>query len=425
MRQLWEKLILLSLSLAVIVCQSGRGADAKSGQNADRVEEYIEKMAAQDYAGRHYHQKLVEMGEPAVPALIEALDHGVPRVRYWAVAALAKIGDDRAVEPVIKCLEDADPTVRAVTCWHLRTWIERHKVVDSLVRMLGDSEEKVQKWAYRALSDTWEGSPAVRRSIMDLLDADAAVPRGWAFRIAREKEYTKAVPVLQQMVEDPEEEVRYSTVRALAAIRGEKALPVVKTALKEDGSSLVRAGAVYELRRWFDRPEVKNLVLETLDDTAPYVRGWAMNVLAEKRCREALPRIMNLLGSEDEDLRFDALRAVARIKGPDSLKILGDLLREDPSPVVREGALRSCRIFDSKTPRCAELLIEGLSDENEDVRAAAAALLRKGFGEFFGYRADGTVGKRQEAIEQWKTWYEERKGELEWSSEQRRFVVGG
>ena len=46
--------------------------------------------------------RLIELGSEAVPALLEALSHDSPLVRFRAAEALGKIGDSRAVEPLLK-----------------------------------------------------------------------------------------------------------------------------------------------------------------------------------------------------------------------------------------------------------------------------------------------------------------------------------
>ncbi|MBU4484986.1 HEAT repeat domain-containing protein, partial [bacterium] len=60
---------------------------------------------------------LIKIGEPAVPALIEALqDQSNPFTRRWEAAkALGAIKDERAVEPLIKAMSDENEVVRRVT----------------------------------------------------------------------------------------------------------------------------------------------------------------------------------------------------------------------------------------------------------------------------------------------------------------------
>lgn len=60
---------------------------------------------------------IIKIGEPAVPALIEALqDQSNPFTRRWEAAkALGVIKDEGAVEPLIKAMSDENEVVRRVT----------------------------------------------------------------------------------------------------------------------------------------------------------------------------------------------------------------------------------------------------------------------------------------------------------------------
>ena len=55
---------------------------------------------------------LVKIGAPAVKPLIAALRDSDKNVRYLAVNALCKLGDARAVEPLTAALKDSDKDVR-------------------------------------------------------------------------------------------------------------------------------------------------------------------------------------------------------------------------------------------------------------------------------------------------------------------------
>jgi len=55
---------------------------------------------------------LVELGKPAVPKLIEALNHRDEFVKKQAVLALGDIEDEEAVDPLIALLQDQDWLVR-------------------------------------------------------------------------------------------------------------------------------------------------------------------------------------------------------------------------------------------------------------------------------------------------------------------------
>lgn len=57
-------------------------------------------------------QALGYIGEPAVEALIQILNEGDDTVRYWAALTLGDIGDSRAIGPLENALNDENPGVR-------------------------------------------------------------------------------------------------------------------------------------------------------------------------------------------------------------------------------------------------------------------------------------------------------------------------
>jgi HEAT repeat protein len=182
---------------------------------------------------------------------------------------------------------------------------------------------------------------------------------------------------------------------------------------------------------------VYDAVVRKLRDESAFVKGWALKLIQEKKCRDAAGQVRALLKDAEPEVRYDALHALAVIEGPSALDTLSKVLREDQSPIVREGAVRCCTVIEPPTARTAEILIAGLEDKDQKVREVAAKLLRKGFGR----DPSGAVGKgqvpdirfdpaaepleREKAVQQWRSWYEANKTNLSWNEERRRFEVAG
>ena len=110
-----------------------------------RAEEWNLPETAMDSLGR--------IGAPAVPALVEALEHGDPMLRMQAATVLARIG------PAAK------------------------QSVPSLVGLLTDEDEKVRKAAARALGQI---GPAAEEAVFPLLEIIEGRPIGDA-RTGRQK----------------------------------------------------------------------------------------------------------------------------------------------------------------------------------------------------------------------------------------------
>ena len=185
---------------------------AESRQPApETIPQLIERMARDDFNGQDTSRRLAEMGPAAVPALIQATSHQAPRVRYWSIAALSAIGDERAVPAITRLLDDPDSLVRAVAVWHLGRWFDR---------------------------------PEVREKVLAKLRDEDAFVRGWALRLVQARNCREAVPSVRSLLRDKEPSVRYDALHTLAVMEGADALETLKKALQEDESPLVRECAV-------------------------------------------------------------------------------------------------------------------------------------------------------------------------------------
>jgi HEAT repeat protein len=68
----------------------------------------LEDLSTEQVAVRNYaRSKLVAMGDEAVPALIDTLEHANVYARAQAAKALGKIGDPAGAPALVKALEDA------------------------------------------------------------------------------------------------------------------------------------------------------------------------------------------------------------------------------------------------------------------------------------------------------------------------------
>ncbi len=99
---------------------------------------------------------LVEMGEPAIEPLIHALKNDDYRVRKGAADALGHIGDRRAVEPLIHALKYArsyaDQSVQSAAASALG-YIGDRRAVEPLIHALQHENSIVRMYAVSALGD--------------------------------------------------------------------------------------------------------------------------------------------------------------------------------------------------------------------------------------------------------------------------------
>ena len=184
---------------------------------------------------------LVQRGAETVPALLGALGHASPLVRYHATAALAELGDERAILP--------------------------------LVERLGDIEES-------------QGGVAA--------GAESALRRFGA----------RALPALLEAAEHAPERVRTRAVRLLGRVEAPLGLEAaVLAALRHflrSGAENVQVQAATALWKVAGAAAADDLI-PALADPSRYVRSAAAEALAQLRRPEARPILAALL-ADPEDL---------------------------------------------------------------------------------------------------------------------------
>ncbi len=115
-----------------------------------RIRELIQQLGTREWETAQ--AELIQVGRPAVPALIEALKDKEKTGRWRAAEALGDIGDDRAVEPLIAGLKDEEPWVRWWAANALGKIFENCKTIEALEayeKQLDEGLARLQKKYYR------------------------------------------------------------------------------------------------------------------------------------------------------------------------------------------------------------------------------------------------------------------------------------
>ncbi|MCT7979578.1 HEAT repeat domain-containing protein [Laspinema olomoucense] len=205
------KLALLTLSAIVLSI-----AQVQAHQTVDlEIGTYLEQFKTEKGANRREAVKgLRQIGTPAVPLLITALQDADVGVRGGAAFALGSMGSDA---------ESAIP---------------------SLIAALNDSAESVRLDAAVALRRI--GTPAVEALATALQHPEIEVRRGAAFALAGIGATAEpAIAPLINALQDPDERLAWNAAVALRAI-GSPAVPALKEALTDENPQ-VRSSAAFAL----------------------------------------------------------------------------------------------------------------------------------------------------------------------------------
>jgi HEAT repeat protein len=237
-------------------------------------------------------KKLGEIGEPAIPALIQALGDKNLLVSRSAREVLKTIGSS-AIPALVKASKDSDEQIRRRAAdllaekglslyilWHLPS---AAKVLPGLIALLKDSDADVRGKAAYALGNIGAESKAAVPVLIPLLkDSDAGVRGKAAYALGSIGAESKAaVPVLIPLLKDSDANVRSSAASALGSIGAEaKAVVPALIPLLKDSDRDVRGSAAYALANI--GAEAKAAVPELiplLKDSEEYVRRSATYAL--------------------------------------------------------------------------------------------------------------------------------------------------
>lgn len=302
-------------------------------------------------------QALVRMQARGVASRIEPLLASPSHTqRYEAVALLERIGARGSAKAVQALLKDPSPFVRLKAASAVRT-LGAQEAALSLVELLKDPDALVRMEAARALAELH--SDESKAPVAALLKAEDPGVRAAALQAAA----GLRLPLDGALLDDPDPEVRWTAVRALAA-RGERAHAAKAADLLGDPSEWVRLNAVRalaDLRETGRRDDI----LRILKDPSERVRAAALESLGTLGSSEDREILIPALKDPSWRIRLSATRGMSRLGRlpPESLRAL----LADAHPAVREAALQSC-----DDPVAAA---GALTDPHPMVRRRAAMLL--------------------------------------------------
>jgi HEAT repeat protein len=175
---------------------------------------------------------LVARGAEAVPALLGALHHASPLVRYHATEALGAIADARAIPGLIERLADVDENRGAVAQGAEKALTRFGEgAVPLLLAAASGGPEPVQARATRLLGRIRTGVPidAVQRLLKTGSENVRVQAATALFALVREK----AVPDLLPVLADASRYVRCAAAEALAELGRREARPVLEAVLAD------------------------------------------------------------------------------------------------------------------------------------------------------------------------------------------------
>jgi HEAT repeat protein len=326
----------------------------------------------------------------AFPALLRALGDLDDEVRSKAATALGRLGDHRAVAPLLEhLLSDRAPFVRARVASALAQF-GGPEVINRLIPSLGDSAWWVRLRAIEALEQI--GSLAEGPLLVALDDTDPelrqraaialerlGVPSGLTGTIERGDPDGTAARTLSLLVSagsreqisellvHPAQAVRELVVTALRRQRRSDAAPELTRVASRDPSASTRALALETLRVLHIHAAAPAAVA-ALTEENPAVRVAAIRFLGAMGGEEALRQIRVQATDSTPEVRAAAAEALGALGGrrvePELMRLIAD-----PEPEVRKAGLRG--IVAAGLPVTASIISPAMHDTDPRVVEAA------------------------------------------------------
>jgi HEAT repeat protein len=332
--------------------------------------------------------------QDVLPALVRGLADPDDEVRAKSATALGRLGDRRAVGPLLDhLLSDPAPFVRTRIACTLGQFRDP-EVVNRLVQALGDSAWWVRMRSVEALEQI--GAPAEGPLLVALDDPDPEL-RGRAAvalerlgvsaslvqRIERGEEPAEASEALLRLINagtrellvellgHSSPEVRQLVIAAIGQAKRRDLGAELAQVATADADPRLRAQALDVLRE-LRSGEGRRASRTAAAEADPRVRRAAITLLGEQGGPDSIEMLRFASGDPDPEVRVTAARALGKIGLPAAQAELHRLL-SDPNPAVREAAAAATADagFHSLVPAVAELL----NDEEEAIRIAAVHAL--------------------------------------------------
>lgn len=228
---------------------------------------------------------LVEMGEKAVPYLLEKLTTQSAREKWTLIRVFGKIGEPATI-PVVERLNSNDK--------------EETKLA---IRILGEIKDN-----------------RATKSLAELLDNKDYNIRSHVCESLGKIEDTTAFEDVKSRMEDSVEVVRKSSAVALGKIKDKRAVPYLIRGLSDPHFSvrMSSANSLIEIGESAVKP-----LLFLLDHSGAPTLHLAMESLGKLKCEEAVPALLEKLKDEDWATRAFAVEALGEIgdlKGISAIK---------------------------------------------------------------------------------------------------------
>ncbi len=311
----------------------------------------------------------------AVPALIEVLYEPDPTVSAAAAESLGKIGDPRAIEPLLEVTKrndlkltgtlpaEAGPAVAAgasaesagesepaegartgnpfnykeLTVFKIDLLPQEYFQPDGspiprrelVLKGLKDNDQQLRKMAAKAAIGMHDPElvPVLIETLKNPYEVESV--RYLAAEALGEMRADEACGHLLEALQDQNVAVRYSAASALSYMAGDEVVGGLVKALRDE-NEFVRSQVAFALGKIGD-PKALEALFEAIGDGHEVVRFSVAEALGRFPGQPVLQEIEKRLASADRDMRLALIEVLGKVKDDQAIALLRQALR-DPDP---------------------------------------------------------------------------------------------
>ncbi len=227
-----------------------------------------------------------------VPDLINRMGGKDPAIKIHIMRLLSKFNKDEINRALEMQLGDSNKLVRSAALDALRNR-DGHIAIERVTKLLMDPDLEVQNKAVEVLCKI--NDPETIKFLVPALKDESEYTRRAAVEVLNEVCNPESVKDLLEAIKDDDWWVRARAGDALAEIGGPKVVNSVLELVKDDDEE-IRRTAIEILNAANDENAVDTLIKAT-DDQDWWVRERAVDALAQIGNKKALPKLIDMLGS--------------------------------------------------------------------------------------------------------------------------------
>jgi HEAT repeat protein len=297
------------------------------------VDQVLVRLLGEPSVRNEVLEALAHHGEGVISLLLEQLESDDVETRRAAVSVLGRLGYRRATGPLLKVLEN-DTSLR-IDAANAIARLGDEAALESLLKLIGDPDGGVRQSVVAALNSI--GSSKMNERIKPLLRDENPLVRESAAKIAGYFGYEDCADALLECCNDPDERVRKAAVEHLPFVEDDRINDVLARKLETD-TPKVRAAVAAAMGNVEVATALTNLS-RALGDEDSWVRYFAAQSLGRLGQLEAVESLVELVKREPlNHVKIAALEALGRIGGNEAIRTIEAHLRSEDKDIARVAA---------------------------------------------------------------------------------------